>query len=134
MNAIQHEVNRLSTLETEVSDIRENNRIFIRQNRDVLTNYQELQKQYSLLKEQYRLFMIFGLKELYYSYCRRYYFILFRILTESKDQLQLSLDTSSIWQKEYTEREEIVNGTLAKQNDHIKCVADSESLFFSYYN
>lgn len=30
------------------------------------------------------------------------------------------METTKIWQKEYTEREEIINGTLLKQNDHIK--------------
>lgn len=39
---------------------------------------------------------------------------------ESKEQLQISMETTKIWQKEYTEREEIINGTLLKQNDHIK--------------
>lgn len=44
----------------------------------------------------------------------------FRVLLESKEQLQISMETSMIWQKEYKEREEIVNGTLLKQNEHIK--------------
>lgn len=39
---------------------------------------------------------------------------------ESKEQLQISIESSKIWQKEYKEREEIINGTLMKQNDHIK--------------
>lgn len=92
MNALQHEINRLAGLE----DIRENNRIFIKQNADLNERYEELQKKHQLLKEQHR------------------------ILLESKEQLQISMETSKIWQKEYTEREEIINGTLLKQNEHIK--------------
>lgn len=51
MNALQHEINRL----TELEDIRENNRIFIRQNQDVMARQDELQREHHLLKEQHRL-------------------------------------------------------------------------------
>lgn len=50
MNALQHEINRLTALE----DIRENNRIFIKQNQDIMARYDDLQRQHQLLKEQYR--------------------------------------------------------------------------------
>lgn len=50
MNALQHEINRLAGLE----DIRENNRIFIKQNQDIMVRYDALQKQHQLLNEQYK--------------------------------------------------------------------------------
>lgn len=50
MNALQHEINRL----TELEDVRENNRIFIKQNRDVMARQDELQREHLLLKEQYK--------------------------------------------------------------------------------
>lgn len=48
MNALQQEINRLAGLE----DVRENNKIFIKQNQDIMTRYDELQRQHQLLKEQ----------------------------------------------------------------------------------
>lgn len=92
MGALQQEINRLAGLE----DVRANNKIFIKQNQDLMSKYDELQRQHLMLKEQHR------------------------ILVESKEQMQISMETSKIWQKEYQEREEIINGTLLKQNDHIK--------------
>lgn len=50
MNALQQEINRLAGLE----DLRENNRIFIKQNQDLMARYDELQTKHSVLKEQSR--------------------------------------------------------------------------------
>lgn len=48
MKALQQEINRLAGLE----DVRENNKIFIKQNQDIMGRYEELQRQHQLLKEQ----------------------------------------------------------------------------------
>lgn len=50
MNALQQEINRLSGLE----ELRENNRIFIKQNQDLMARYEELQTKHQLLREQYK--------------------------------------------------------------------------------
>lgn len=50
MNALQQEINRLAGLE----DVRENNRIFIKQNQDLSARYDELQRENQLLKEQHK--------------------------------------------------------------------------------